>query len=90
MEGAPTSYSDDVALWTGTHLLILHQGDSYRQDRPTTGALFDPLSGRWSPISTEEAPSLRSSGGLVWTGTELILWSGFAGSPALRAAEHRA
>ena len=46
------------------------------------------MTGIWTPIATEDAPSARTDASAVWTGTEMIIWGGYDlyGSPTSTGA----
>jgi beta-lactamase regulating signal transducer with metallopeptidase domain/N-acetylneuraminic acid mutarotase len=81
-EGSPTGRYKHTAIWNGREMLVwggtTALGDAAK---PTSialndGARFNPATGLWSPISTNGAPSERSSHMAVWTGKEMIIWGG--------------
>jgi hypothetical protein len=41
-----------------------------------TGARYDPVADRWTPVSGVGAPARRGAHTAVWTGTEMIVWGG--------------
>ncbi|HSB64097.1 MAG TPA: hypothetical protein VLJ18_08020 [Thermoanaerobaculia bacterium] len=77
--GAPASLWGHLAVWTGTEMIVwggnVQRGSGY--EIVNTGALYDPASDTWRPMSDVGAPSVRSDATAVWTGTEMIVWGGF-------------
>jgi len=70
-----------VALWTGTRLIVwgaraLRPG---RFEPTNVGALWDPETDAWAPISSSGAPSERISAATVWTGEQMLVWGGGLG-----------
>jgi hypothetical protein len=73
--------ADATAVWTGREVLVLggqlaSPTDGHMVD--TAGAAYDPARNRWRRL----APSPRPRGSplaqhLVWTGTRLLVWSGW-------------
>lgn len=66
-----------VSAWTGSDLIIWggdELGGFARQFRD--GALYNPVRDAWTDIQTDGAPIVRSQAVGVWTGRELIYWSG--------------
>jgi len=72
--GAPTARFGHTAVWTGREMIVWGGGSI---EGPTsTGARFDPVAGRWTPISTRRAPEGRFDHSAVWTGREMVVWGG--------------
>jgi hypothetical protein len=61
-------------LWTGSEMLVW--GWSAADRIQTTGALYNPATDTWRPMSQAGAPGSRSVHSAVWTGTEMIVWGG--------------
>ncbi|TSC33780.1 kelch repeat-containing protein [Corallococcus sp. Z5C101001] len=80
-EGAPTGRWSHTAVWTGERMIIwggIGCGDA-QQNPPIycdKGAAFDPVYGKWSPVSTKGAPSPRIGHSAVWTGSKMVIWGG--------------
>lgn len=84
--GAPAARVDNVAVWTGSKMIVWGGddgtstfGDSSSQ-RFNTGGVYDPATDTWSAVSTTGAPSGRNQSAAVWTGSEMIVWGGADGS----------
>lgn len=85
MDGAPASANRPAMLWTGREVLVFSAG---RADQGGPGGRYDPALDRWRPMSLEVEPPPPYSdvptvlpwqtGPVVWTGTEMLLWSGEA------------
>src|SRR5262249_12326650 len=77
-EGAPPARFDPALVWTGKELIVwggaADGGDhlSPLQD----GARYDPVADRWRPLTAQDAPGPRYRPAGLWTGQELIVWSG--------------
>lgn len=77
--GAPAPRSGHTAVWTDNEMLVwggltgaptfVTHGD---------GAGYAPQTDSWSGISLVAAPTPRWGHTAVWTGTEMIVWGGFA------------
>lgn len=77
--GAPAGRANAISAWTVSKLL-LWSGEG-RND----GALFDPATDSWAPVSGVGGNSAAQNGAAsVWTGTELIVWGGIAGATGAR------
>ncbi len=43
-----------------------------------TGVRYDPATDSWKPIASQGEPSPRIDATAVWTGSELLVWGGYA------------
>jgi hypothetical protein len=80
--GVPTPRGASVAVWTGTDMILWGgvvwgsgAGDSY----PNEPHLYNPARNSWRVGTTNGAPAGRQNCLAVWTGTEMIVWGGYAG-----------
>ena len=78
--GAPAHRYYHTLVWTGTRMIVWggyhppeNGGDAIAYGN---GALYDPATDTWSPMSTSDAPAARFGHTAVWTGTEMIVWGG--------------
>jgi hypothetical protein len=80
--GVPSARVSHTAVWTGTEMLIwggcydAAPGCPGGNSGLNTGARYNPQTNVWTPITTAAAPSSRHKQVGVWTGTEMIIWSG--------------
>jgi N-acetylneuraminic acid mutarotase len=79
--GAPSPRQQHTAVWTGSEMIVwggglLTSGSEVYND----GGRYDPTSNSWTPTGTDDAPEGRIHHVAVWTGQELIVWGGCAGS----------
>ena len=76
--GAPSPRSGHAAVWTGTEMVIW--GGTTASGITSTGARFDAAAnggaGAWTATTLMGAPSGASTRAVVWTGKEMIVWSG--------------
>jgi N-acetylneuraminic acid mutarotase len=76
--GAPAPRYNHSAVWTGSEMIVFG-GDlrsvSNNQEATNTGARYNPSTDSWTPTSTLNAPT-KLEHHAVWTGSELIVWSG--------------
>ncbi len=70
---------DHSAVWTGTEMIVWGGALGSTQSPVNTGRRYDPVDDRWSWTSQVNAPSSRFSHTGVWTGSEMIVWGGYAG-----------
>jgi N-acetylneuraminic acid mutarotase len=74
--GAPSGRAGHVAVWTGSRMIIWGGGDFWLSIYQNDGALYDPQTDTWTPMSQEGALSARKLAGYVWTGESLIIFGG--------------
>jgi hypothetical protein len=65
-------------VWTGNEVLLW--GGGYVPPHPVDGGRYNPSLDSWTAMSTNNAPTGRTSHTTVWTGTEMIVWGGVGGS----------
>jgi hypothetical protein len=78
--GAPAR-KNHVLVWTGTEV-IAWGGDTTSK----SGARYDPIFDTWTPMSTVGALPGRQFVPPIWTGRDVLIWSGFGGGTQLGAA----
>ncbi|MDI1443903.1 hypothetical protein [Polyangium sp. 6x1] len=77
-ENAPSPRFNHTAIWTGTHMIIWGGERNGPDPLLGDGALYDPASKTWTPMSTVDAPSPRFGHTAVWTGQSMIVWGGYS------------
>lgn len=77
LTGAPTARTNATMVWTGTEF-IYWGGSNFDFTTGTynTGSRYNPTTNTWTAMSTVNAPTSRASHTAVWTGAEMIVWSG--------------
>jgi len=82
--GAPSPRYKPAVVWTGTHMLVwggsISTG-SYSWTRYNDGALYDPATDTWTPMSQIDAPIPRRRFAYGWSGTQLLVHGGY-GDPS--------
>jgi N-acetylneuraminic acid mutarotase len=78
---APKARYSQTAVWTGSRMIIwggeeVISTDEHNIDIDPTGALYDPATDAWTPVSRASAPRNRTGQTAVWTGREMIVWGG--------------
>ncbi len=77
----PTGREYPAAVWTGTVMVVWGGlGNTFDPDGQykNTGGRYNPVSDTWLPTSTAwPCPTGRISMPGVWTGSEMIIWSGY-------------
>jgi len=76
----PAGRYSHTALWTGTQMIVWG-GYGNNNSYLNTGGRYDPAADSWTPTSTgANLPAGRSRHTAVWTGTQMIVWSGSNGT----------
>jgi hypothetical protein len=80
---APSPRMEPTAVaWTGSRLVIwggrVATTAPYSAHALGDGALYDPVTDRWTTMSPENAPSPRTGATVVWTGRRLVVFGGAA------------
>jgi len=77
---APISRFVHTAVWTGTEMIVWGGGTLVGSQLVLldTGGRYNPLTDSWIATSTTNAPTARVQHSAVWTGTEMIVWSGIS------------
>ncbi len=75
---APDGRAYHSLVWTGTEMLVWGGalGSSAGNAVLNTGGKYDPVTDSWTTTNTADAPSARYYHSTVWTGSEMIVWSG--------------
>jgi Kelch motif len=78
-EEAPAGRWGHAAVWTGSEMIVWGGRSSFapvnhRQD----GAIYNPRTDRWRPMTLVGAPTGRSQMAAVWTGDQLLVWGGWS------------
>ena len=76
MSNAPTSRYGHTAVWTGTEMIVWGGYNVDTQQYLNTGARYNPPTNTWLATNTTNAPEGRSDHTALWTGSEMIIWSG--------------
>jgi len=72
---APTSLAKPNVFWTGTEMLISDTYTTTSENIHAPGALFNPATETWSPM-TSKLPPPRYLTPAVWTGHSMLIFSG--------------
>lgn len=76
--GSPNVAAREGAVVWANGKLVVWGADN--NSTTPAGGIWDPTTGSWTVMSTTNQPSSRRFFAHVWTGTELIVWSGLVGS----------
>ncbi len=79
--GAPAGRMGHTAIWTGDEMIIwggvsTNLNPSGLTRYLNTGGRYDPLLNSWTTVASTGAPSARVDHATIWTGKEMIVWSG--------------
>ncbi|HUF37037.1 MAG TPA: hypothetical protein VMN57_00810, partial [Anaerolineales bacterium] len=79
--GSPAGREPSL-VWTGTEMIAWGgcSGDALCFDLHADGGRYDPDTDTWTPTNPAGAPAARKNHTAVWTGDEMIVWGGYAGS----------
>jgi N-acetylneuraminic acid mutarotase len=82
LDDLPQGRAYHTAVWTGNVMVIWGgSGGTGATQFLNTGGRYDPITDTWTPTTTNGAPSGRQMHTAVWTGTRMIVWGGWDGSP---------
>src|ERR1044071_8290383 len=80
---APMGRYSHAAVWTGSEMIVW--GGAFSDGSGihylNTGGRYDPDSDSWTATSTTNAPIPLYKHTAVWTGSEMIVWGGYDGTP---------
>jgi hypothetical protein len=78
---APDSRQAHTAVWTGNEMIVwggeFYDGNYHYLN---TGGRYNPSTDSWLATSTINAPEGREFHTAIWTGNEMIVWSGVVGA----------
>ena len=76
---APDARHSHTAVWTGSEMIVWG-GERCAPDCQivNTGGRYDPDTNSWMATSTTNVPAARTDHTAVWTGSEMIVWGGYA------------
>ncbi len=77
---APSPRFGHKVVWTGSAMIVWGGIADVFQTTLNSGGVYTISSDSWQATSTTNAPSARKSHTAVWTGTEMLIWGGDAGS----------
>ena len=78
---APTPRGEQVAVWTGSKMIVWGGDDGTSNDL-NDGGIYDPATDTWTPTSLNGAPSARDYHAAVWSGSKMIVWGGYGNATA--------
>lgn len=79
--GAPSARSQHTAVWTGTEMILFGGATAGNGGGVVnTGAIYNPGTDSWRPITTDGAPSPRADCAGAWVGNKMLIWGGLGQS----------
>ena len=79
LTNAPSGRWGHAAVWTGREMIVWGGRNSFPSaNNKNDGALYNPATDSWRPMTNEGAPTPRSQMAVVWTGEEMLVWGGVA------------
>lgn len=79
--GAPAARHGHVAVWTGEEMVVFGgQTGPSASSAVATGGAYNPATGQWRSLGNGGSPLARTQAAGVWTGSELLVFGGTAGS----------
>ena len=84
--GSFSTRRDHSTVWTGTEMIVFGGSTAtVSSGMLGDGSSFNPSTAAWTALPALNAPMGRAGHTAVWTGSEMIIWVGFAvpASPAL-------
>jgi N-acetylneuraminic acid mutarotase len=75
---APDGRVAHTAVWTGSEMIVWGGDSCLVGCEENSGGRYSPSTDSWTATSTANAPDGRHSHTAVWTGTEMIVWGGWA------------
>jgi N-acetylneuraminic acid mutarotase len=79
LTNAPAGRYGHTAVWTGSEMIVWGGYSGSSNTYFNTGGRYDPSTDSWTATSTTNAPGGRLRHTAVWTGSEMIVWGGYAG-----------
>lgn len=77
MVGAPAPRFRHSAVWTGSRMIVWGGTRSFLPfDGINAGAIYDPASDTWTPMSAFGSPGPRDGHAAVWAGSRMVIWGG--------------
>jgi len=67
------------AIWTGSEMIVWGGFTAGTNTTNRTGARYDPETDTWASMSSANAHDFSHAHVAVWTGAEMIVWSGTSG-----------
>jgi N-acetylneuraminic acid mutarotase len=69
-----------TAVWSGNEMIVWGGSPDGGITSLSTGGRYSPNTDSWTSTSLTNAPSARDLHTAIWTGSEMIVWGGFAGA----------
>lgn len=83
--GAPPGTMLHTAVWTGKQMIVWGGFGGTGDAVAATGGSYDPLANSWALTTLAQAPLPRELHTTVWTGSEMLVFGGFANVGAVNS-----
>jgi hypothetical protein len=84
---APSARSGHTAIWTNSKMIVFGGVNAQIGGQALNdGGIYDPGTDTWTPLPSLNAPDARTNHGAVWTGTEMLVFSGQGATGSLLSA----
>jgi len=74
--GAPSARVESLSVWTGSEFIVWGGITPDLKRTLSDGARFNPAANTWTPIKESQSPPGVWGAPALWSGTEMIFWSG--------------
>ncbi|RLB57235.1 MAG: hypothetical protein DRI90_18155, partial [Deltaproteobacteria bacterium] len=75
--GAPSPRFAHSAVWSGSRLIVWGGRGGANGPYLGDGAIYDPATDTWLPVTDDGAPKARGYHTGAWTGTHMLVWGGW-------------
>lgn len=82
----PLARYNHTAIWTGSEMIVWGGYNYYNSPSKVLniGAKYIPVSDTWTAVTLINAPFERSNHSAIWTGTKMIIFGGYSGTPGIK------
>jgi N-acetylneuraminic acid mutarotase len=74
--GSPPGRAGHSAVWTGAEMIVWGGEGNFPYGFLDDGGRYDPVTGIWAALSTQNAPAARVEHVAFWTGSQMLVWGG--------------
>ena len=74
--GSPSARYMHTAVWDGTEMIVWGGSGDANHFVFDDGAIYDPATDSWTPVTPDDRPAGRAFHSAVWTGSKMLVWGG--------------